>query len=91
MARTYKDRPSRVRFPEVYPYWVEVEKSKKKRHVDTEWHWMGTPGWWIHLMMTKPQRRAGSLWERDVVKADIDQLDNFDKPSISRKPHRYYW
>lgn len=91
MSRTYKDRPSKVRFPEVYPYWVTVEKTKKRKEVDTEWHWMSTPGWWVHTFMTKPQRRAGSMWEREVVRISPTNLEEVDKPSVSRKPHLYYW
>jgi len=91
MSRTYKDRPSKVRFPEVYPYWVDVEKTKKSRNVDTEWHWMSTPNWWIHIWMTRPQRRAGSVWEHIVTQTAIEEIDLLDTPSVSRKPHVYYW
>lgn len=67
--------------------------TKKKKHVDTEHHWMTTPGWWVNLFMNRPQRIASKQWERDVVKLsfwDIAQ-DNFDPPMIGRKPHIYYW
>ena len=91
MSRTYKDRPSKVRFPEVYPYWVEIEKRKKSRNVDTEWHWMSTPNWWIRCMMTRPQRRAGVVWEHIATQTPIEEIDLLDTPSVSRKPHQYFW
>lgn len=66
-------------------------KSKKRKEVDTEYHWMSTPSWWTRLCMIKPQRREGSLWEREVVKISPTDLEEVDKPSVSRKPHIYYW
>lgn len=66
-------------------------KTKKKRRVDTEDHWMNTPSWWIREFMTVPQRAAGRTWERNVVREKIEDLDAVDKPNISRKPHLYFW
>lgn len=66
--------------------------TKKKKHVDTENHWISTPGWWVRCMMNRPQRVASKQWEKDVVRMsfwDIAQ-DNFDPPMIGRKPHIYY-
>ena len=107
MARTYKDRPSRLRFPEQqwdYRYHTGAGDdwrlyllkrrgvlTKKRKEVDTEWHWMSTPGWWTRLMMNRPQRAAGHAWEHDIVKWNIDDLDLSDYPCVSRKPHIYYW
>ena len=48
-------------------YWlrdIKGAKRKKKRRVDTKWHWMTTPGWFIKEFMTKPQRAACKQWER---------------------------
>lgn len=101
MSRTYKDRPSRIKHPRT-DNWVFTEgygrrdlptiEPKKRKEVDTEWHWMGTPGWWIRCMMNRPQRRAGSIWEREVITTkNILDIDLLDTPSISHRPHIYYW
>lgn len=63
--------------------------TKKRRTKDYEYHWMSTPGWWIRLKMNRPQRRAGKLWERRVIFEN--DLEETDPPSVSRKPHIYYW
>ncbi len=112
MSRTYKDRPSRVRFPEFnalydtfriayeeendfgdvrvrYSYLKKPGiKTKKKKHVDTEWHWMSTPSWWTRLIMNRPQRRKGRLWERAIL---FQELEETDAPGVGKKPHQYYW
>ena len=76
-------------------YWHRLKKPgvlpKLSKRLDTEDHWMSTPSWWTRLCMLKPQRRAGSLWEREVVKCQVADLEEVDKPSVSRKPHIYYW
>jgi hypothetical protein len=59
--------------------------------MDTENHWMSTPSWWIREMMNQPQRAKGRQWEKSVLKVDINDLDIIDYPSVSRKPHWYYW
>lgn len=73
--------------------WLEVKgaKRKKKKRVDTEWHWMSTPMWWVREMMNQPQRAAGTQWEKKILKVDIEDLIDVDTPSVSRKPHIYYW
>ena len=102
MSRTLKDRPSRVkhepwdrdlvRVPGSYYFMkLPTTKTKKRKEVDTEEHWMSTPSWWIRLMMNKPQRRGGSLWERRAVLTDLEGLLDLDTPDVSRKPHVYFW
>lgn len=102
MSRTYKDKPytlkhepwdmDRVRIPgSYYSLQLPTTKTKKRKEVDTEDHWRGTPSWWTKMCMIKPQRREGSLWERKVVKTQVTELEEVDKPSVSRKPHIYYW
>ena len=102
MSRTYKDKPAkdwseswgkdRERIEGTF-YWIDLPttKTKKRKKLDTEEHWMGTPGWWIRSMMTKPQRRAGTVWEHIVTRTPTEHIDLLDTPSISRKPHIYYW
>lgn len=65
------------------------DKAKKRAFGD-QWNWTGqTPGWWVRLMMTRPQRRAVKLWERDAVKTT--DLESVDRPPHGHKPHVYYW
>jgi hypothetical protein len=65
-------------------------KTKKKREVDNEWHWIyNTPSWWTRLMMNRPQRRAGRVWEHKVLR-EAD-LEDCDPPGVGHKPHQYYW
>lgn len=127
MSRTYKDRPTHIRFPEPssderyerVPYLADalryrdkrrniavwdttqtkqkfflVErpgiKPKRRRAVDTEWHWLGsTPSSWTRLMMNRPMRARGRAWEAKVLR-EYD-LEETDPPGVSHKPHQYYW
>lgn len=67
-------------------------KTKKRREVDSEWHWMGsTPSWWTRLTMNRPQRREAHLWEHEVSRTPVDNLEEVDKPNTSHKPHIYYY
>jgi hypothetical protein len=52
---------------------------------------MTTPGWWVRMMMNKPQRVASKQWEREVVKMVVEDLVDADPPSLGKKPHVYYW
>lgn len=79
---------------DVTRYWykeIAGAKPKKKKRVDTVWRWMGTPSWWTRIMMNRPQRREAHLWEHEVTKTPIEQLEEVDKPNGSHKPHIYYW
>ena len=102
MSRTYKDKPTETLYEawnkdreriEGTFCWIDLPttKTKKRKEVDTEEHWMSTPSWWTRLTMNRPQRRRCKLWERDALKSTLDSLDDLDKPIISRKPHIYYW
>ena len=97
MSRTNKDKPSRVNHD---PYdtdrvmtenWhyreLPTTKTKKRKEVDTEDHWMSTPGWWVRLMMNKPQRREVHLWERKALFSDLETLVQPAK----KVGHVYYW
>lgn len=64
---------------------------KKKKHDDSEYHWMQTPGWFICEFMNRPQRKASKRWERQVVKLRREELEDADAPNIGKKPHIYYW
>jgi len=98
MSRTKKDQPDRVRFPENFDSngrWKrsgDTEITKKRKEVDTEWHWMSTPSWWVNLTMTRPQRKEAQIWEQEVKKIqNPEELEEVDTPNVSKKPHKYYW
>ena len=103
MSRTYKDVPYKYSDPEsswlfdrVYleDNWRSIQlpgmRTKKKRSY-RESTWMKTPTWWIHEVMTVPQRREQRAWERKVIQMEVEDLDLVDTPPNSRKPHLYYW
>lgn len=65
-------------------------KTKKKRELDSDWHYLkGSPSWWTRLTMNRPQRRAGRVWEHTVLK-ELD-LEDCDPPGVGHKPHVYYY
>lgn len=98
MSRTIKDKPSkllheawdkdRVKLSNWYFIDLPTTKAKKRKEVDVEYHWMTTPSSWTRLMMNRPQRRCGHIWEKQILVGDIDECD---PPGVSRKPHTYYW
>ena len=62
----------------------------KRRACGRNWRQMRqTPGWWVRIMMTRPQRRQVKLWERDAAK-HLTWCD-IDDPPHGCKPHRYFW
>lgn len=103
MSRTYKDRPPRFRFPEeqwnfgryeqepdLHTWcWLQIPgiKTKKKRSVNTRWHWLGsTPSWWTHMFMIRPRRSKENQQLRS-----INNIEDFDFVDVKRKNHIYYW
>lgn len=98
MSRTYKDQPARVRWPEPYDHdtlhipgtWRSIQlpttRAKKRKHVDTECHWMSTPSWWTRLTMNRPQRSRENHQLRMM-----HHLEDFDFVDTGRKPHIYYF
>lgn len=74
--------------------WLKVAGilPKKRKKVITDWHWLkSTPSLWTRIMMNRPQRRRGRLWETNVVRQSIDSLEDELPPDVSHKPHEYYW
>lgn len=66
--------------------------DKKKAKLFNPWRWLqSTPGWWIRMMMTRPQRRKAHEWEHKAAATDPDLLDGVDGPPHGNKPHQYYW
>lgn len=64
-------------------------KTKKSKTKDTEDHWMTTPGWWVKMTMTKPERRAANTATRKVLLTE--DIEEVDIPDMGRKPHIYFW
>lgn len=101
MSRTYKDKSWKLTHGDFHAnmeelsrwHWEYIKNSRPKlKRGSHERSWMGaTPSWWTRLMMGRPQRRQGALWERQVVTSQVEALEEQDTPSISRKPHIYYW
>jgi len=104
MSRTYKDKPHKLHVGywrnedyiscsnPTFPWAImktKTTKPKKRKEVDTEFHWMRTPSAWTRIMMNRPQRRAGRIWERTIF-YELD-LEDTDPPGVGKKPHIYYW
>lgn len=106
MSRTEKDKNWKLKYPEIHPSFDNIKitsdgysiryiqkpgvKTKKRKELDTNWHWLNsTPSWWTRLMMNRPQRRAGRVWEHQVLK-QLD-LEDCDPPGVGHKPHIYYY
>jgi len=65
----------------------KTTKTKKRKEVDTEDHWMTTPMWWYHMTHTKPLRRRTSVMLRTLP---VD-LEDADIPDYRRRPKVYFW
>jgi|GEM_PF-5779734 len=107
MSRTYKDKPSKlkytrydvdyIRYPETedkYAFTIlgKTSQPKKRREVDSDWHWMrGTPSWWNNLFHTRPIRGNFRSFCELARKTSVEELEEMVEPSDSRKPHCYFW
>lgn len=99
MSRTFKDKPHKLKFDPwdrdrcMTEGWsfreLPTSKTKKRKEVDTEDHWMSTPGWWTKMTMTRPERRQAHLNEVRALKAA--DIEDFDFPDLGRLPHIYFW
>lgn len=101
MSRTYKDKPSKLRFPSS-DNWVYTEgyhkrelptiEPKKRKELDTEWHWLhGTPSWWNNLFHTRPIRGNFRKFTKALLKSGVEDIVDCYEPSDSKSPHKYYW
>lgn len=61
--------------------------TKKRKVVDTEDHWMTTPGWWNRMCVTRPERKRVNA----ALQSIQCDLEDVDIPDLGRKPHIYYW
>jgi hypothetical protein len=76
-----------IRIKNLHPWHHSQPKLRKEQ--DYEDHWMTTPGWWVRMFMTKPQRVRMNRELRAAVKAaDLEEVDVVD---LKRKPHVYYY
>jgi hypothetical protein len=60
--------------------------TKKKKNVDSEYHWMTTPSWWNRMQHTRPERRSVK-----VALSQVSDVEEVDIPDTGRKPHQYFW
>ena len=65
--------------------------TKKRKEVDTEDHWMGTPSWWNNLFHTRPIRGKFRNYSRNIVKSQIEDIEGTLEPEDSKCPHKYFW
>ena len=86
MSRTYKDKPWKFKEHSNWGFNQE-DKPKKKKRVDTEYHWMSTPSWWTHMFMIRPRRSR----ETQSLRVLPENLEDFDFVDTKRKPHKDYW
>jgi len=72
-----------------------MSRSRNTRYIRRNWsfwQWLQTtPGWWVRLTMTRPQRRQAAVWQRNAEKTPPNNLDQVNKPPQGRKPHHYFW
>lgn len=64
----------------------KTTKTKKRKEVDTEYHWMTTPSWWNRMQHTRPERRSAK-----VALSQVSDVEEADIPDLGRKPHIYFW
>jgi len=85
MSRTNKDKPRKFSN-------LKENELKPRNYLDPDHNWYSaTPSWWTRLMMNRPQRAEAHKWEQNAKHTPIDQLEELDTPSVSRKPHVYFW
>ena len=65
----------------------KTTKTKKRKVLDTEDHWMTTPGWWNRMCVTRPERKRVNA----ALQSLQCDLEDVDIPDLGRKPHIYYW
>ena len=91
VSKRYKYTPLKtpIYYTGFYTLYTKTTKPKRRRQEDITSRWYKrTPSAWTRLMMNRPMRAKGRAWERKVLLEDINETD---PPSVSRKPHIYYW
>lgn len=66
---------------------LPTTKTKKRKEVDTEDHWMTTPGWWNRMTVTRPERKKVNSHLQSLPY----DLEEVDIPDLGRKPKIYFW
>lgn len=87
MSRTTKDKKWQLRYGNDVLVLDVPDQRKKKKQFNPSFS-ESTPSWWTRMMMNRPQRREGHMWESEVI--NYDQLDDVDPPCCGKKPHLYY-
>lgn len=90
---TYKSYPTGEEV-EYTRYWcrnLPGIKTKKRKELDYEWHWMSTPSWWTRMTMNRPVRRQYHLLEHEAERTSVEDLEDLDIPDFKKKPHIYYY
>lgn len=92
MSRTTKDKPWKHQRDRFSQYGDKLHGAPKKpRELDTEHHWMTTPGWWVRLWMTRPERVRVHQLEHLASTMSVTELEDLDIPDLGKKPHKYFW
>ena len=87
MSRTKKDKPFKFRRDECTQWGNQREdQPRKRKEVDTEYHWQATPSWWTYMFMIRPRRIA----EKQQLR-NLKDPEEFDFIDVKRKRHIYYW
>ena len=70
-------------------HYGRIRRKYTSRH---KWgvHYGKSPGWWVGMFMTRPQRRTEARLCRLLCREPID-ADAATFPLGNRKPHEYYW
>lgn len=70
--------------------------QRKLKREKEELNWMTTPGWWHHLMHTRPWRRRVN--HEIFVTLQESREEDYHAPAHAgrspgryRKPHKYFW
>lgn len=89
MSRTYHhgNRAKRKLFGDWLASHEATPPKKSKR--SNIWQWQNTPGWWVRVMMTAPQRAKTRTLLRSLH--NLVDLETHSEFPLSKKPHLYYW
>lgn len=97
MSRTFKDRPTKLRWDDHWanwfnaPLWKRKTGPKKKRLKDSVWRWIHqTPGWHVSMFSEVPARAEARAWEHAAVRHSGDYVD-LDTPRHPKSKLVYYW
>lgn len=76
-------------YPDI-PKELAIKKATARWYADGQ-RTMTTPGWWIKMTATVPQRRETRDLLRKVVTSPVEDLEDCPVFPQGKKPHIYYW